>query len=591
MIKKDIYRFIAIIVSIMTIIFINLNNNGQVLNGQSFLWVICAFFLYQVIKENLKIKDKRLIICSTILGMLLSGFYIIGNNINNYMGLGEIISSGTVFFRSMIKWAGYVIIISNAIMLLYTKLNNITCKQTNTKNEESRTSRFFKANKTSFFISWSLIFVSWIPYLLCYYPGIVTPDSVDQIKQALGISILNSHHPILHTMIIKFAMVIGELFYNQNTGIMIYSLLQMLIMSAIFAFTIYYMAKKNMPVWTRVLAILFFAFYPVNSMYSITMWKNILSGGAILLFVICMIEISTNQVEFFKSKMKFILLIIISLFVIYLLNNGIYIIILTIPFLLIACKKNYKKIILFFITILLLNSAINTCLYSGLGIKKGSIREALSIPLQQFARVVTYKESELTIEEKEKIHNFLPVNNLGELYNPTLSDPVKANFNDNYFANNKLEFLTTWIKLFFKFPIEYVESFLCNCYGYWYPEANNWVVARTIIEDEKLQVFQEPIIEGEIIKKVDSLIDKRNIPVISMFFSLGFMFWMLLVVLTYCIYKKNYNLLLAYVPIFILWLTVLASPVFCEFRYLYGMVTCMPILLSMPTLIKEKNEE
>lgn len=586
---------IAISIIVTWSISINLNKDTNMLdfvNGNSFIWIICTLYIYHILNEVLLEKDKRLLICAIILGIILSSFSVIGNSINTYLNLSGIISSKTTIFKSIIKWFGFFVLISSTLIILFEKLNKLIEKLKNSETlkseRKSKLLNFFTNNRKSFIICWIIIFLAWIPFFLKYYPGIVTPDSVDQIKQALGLSKINSHHPLLHTIIIKFAMILGITINNQNTGIAIYSIIQMLIMSGFFSFTIYYMAKKDMPVWVRITTIIFFAIYPVNAMYSITMWKNILSSGAILLFMICMTEISTNQEKFLNSKLKIIALVIISLLIVYLLNNGIYIIILTIPFLFIQCKKSYKIIICIVLIILITYFVINTILFSVLKIQKGSIREALSIPLQQFARVVKYRESDLNEEEKQIIHNLFTVEDLGSLYNPTLSDPVKSVFNQEYFDKNKMEFIITWIKLFFRFPLEYVESFLCNCYGYWYPEATNWVVSRALTQDEMLDIIQEPKVEGKVIGLIDSLIDKRDIPVVSMFFSLGFMFWLILISLTYCIYKKNYNLILIYVPILVLWLTVIASPVFCEYRYLYGMVTSLPILLTTPLLVKEK---
>lgn len=597
---KNAYKeLLIIIISLFTTIAIAINPSKDTkllsfINGNSFVWIIVVFFIYQLVKEVLKVNNKRLIVCSIILGILFASFCVIGNSINNYMDLSGIIFSNTTVIKSIMKWLGYVVLISSTIIVLYDKINNIIEKyksKESVNKEGSKILNYFTANKRSFFICWGLIFIAWIPYLLTYYPGIVTPDSADQIRQALGISTINAHHPLLHTIIIRLAMLIGNVIKGQNTGVLIYSIIQMLAMSAIFSFGIYYMAKKEIPICIRIVSLLFWAFYPVNAMYSITMWKNILSGGAILLFIICMTELATNHYGFLKSKFKCFALVFISLLIIYLLNNGIYIILLTAPFVVLTCKKNYKKTILLFITIFVINTIISTLLFSVLNIQKGSIREALSIPLQQFARVTKYRGNELTEEEKQIIYNFLPVENLGDLYNPTLSDPVKANFSNSYFEDNKLEFITTWIKLFFKYPLEYVESFLCNCYGYWYPEATNWVVSRVITEDEMLEIKSEPKINGKLVTSIDSLVDRRDIPVVSMMFSLGFLFWLVLTSLMYVIYRKNYNLILVYIPILILWLTCLASPVFCEFRYLYGMITSLPILLSIPTLIEVKNKE
>lgn len=51
--------------------------------------------------------------------------------------------------------------------------------------------------------------------------------------------------------------------------------------------------------------------------------------------------------------------------------------------------------------------------------------------------------------------------------------------------------------------------------------------------------------------------------------------------LAYAIYRKNYDYILIYIPLIILWLTTLASPVFAEYRYVYAIFTCLPILIGI----------
>ena len=70
------------------------------------------------------------------------------------------------------------------------------------------------------------------------------------------------------------------------------------------------------------------------------------------------------------------------------------------------------------------------------------------------------------------------VENVWEDYNPILSDPVKFNFNNEYFSENKSEFISIWLKLFVKYPKDYIEAFISNSYGYYYPEVRNSVVSR-----------------------------------------------------------------------------------------------------------------
>ncbi len=74
--------------------------------------------------------------------------------------------------------------------------------------------------------------------------------------------------------------------------------------------------------------------------------------------------------------------------------------------------------------------------------------------------------------------------------------------------------------------------------------------------------------------------------------SIGLFFWLLVMVIGYVIKEKQYRLLVVYVPTIVLWLTCLASPVACEYRYIYGLFTCFPILtVGVISLINQKNEE
>ncbi len=216
--------------------------------------------------------------------------------------------------------------------------------------------------------------------------------------------------------------------------------------------------------------------------------------------------------------------------------------------------------------------------------------EMLSIPLQQIARVKKYHQEELDDETIKQINNFFQCEDIEEKYNPVLSDPVKAQLDTQYFDDNKGEFIKLWLKLLRGYFKDYVESFISNSYGYYYPEATHWVANRTM-EINNMGISQQPIIEGRLVSKVDSLIEKREIPILSMFFSIGMAFWLIVVSLGYKILKKEYKYILAYLIIFILWLTIVASPVFCEYRYAYPMFTILPLYIGLNFVKKESKVE
>ena len=578
-----------IIISIFVTFSVNMNMDytipvSESFSGNSLFLVIIFILIYWLLKKFLEVKNKRMIVCCAILAILFAGFETVGKSLDAYLNLDGILYNSTALKKSIIYWLGYAILIFAILGNIFSILDK--------KKILDKTYKWFTNNKRSFLLTWGIIFVAWIPYFINYYPGVTTPDSAWQIYQGLGLNVFTNHQPIFHTLLIGIPMNIGKLLGNYNTGVAIYSLCQMIITSGIFSFAIYYMAKRNVDIRVRALALIFYVFYPVNGMYSITMWKDIPFAVAMLIFTIMLTEIAINREHFMKSKLKTVLLIISMILVILLRNNGIYVILGVIPFMFIFAFKNYKKLIVVSFIVIAFYILWKGPIFSILNVEDGLPREALSIPLQQFARMS--KNESLTDEEKAEIYKYLPVDNLADLYKPKISDNVKKNFNDKLFEEDKIGFLKLWGELCFKYPRTAVESFLCNSYGYWYPEFGNWVAARTAYVKEQegeadLELKITPIANLELAKKYDSLIDRRDIPLSSMLYSIGFAFWVVMIMLMYAIYKKEYRKMLIYIPIIVLWATCLASPVSGEFRYIYSMFTALPIFIGIHFMKDNKS--
>ena len=589
--KKGSFKNVIIfIVSLLAVISLNINldvSKGfiEAFSANSVVWVFVLCFFYWLLKDVSKIEDKRLKITCIIIAIILALMEVIGNSLDMYLNLEGLFYNKRVFIRALCRICGFTLVIYSILCKLFFNLKNLKFSNFETK--------YFTNNKRSFFIVWLVIFLAWIPYLLKYYPGITTPDSFDQICQSLGLTQLANHHPVTHTFIIGIFMNIGKMLENYDLGVALYSVFQMLVLSATFSFEIYYMAKKNVDYRFRIFSLLFLALYPVNGMYSITMWKDIPFAVCMLIFVIMLYEIVSSKGEFFESKRKIFSFILSMIAVILFRNNGIYVILLTLPAVLLAYRKHYKKIIAVILFIICFYGIWKGPVFSVLNVKEGSSKEALSIPLQQFARIVKEHSDELTDEEKENIHKYLKTRDLDKLYDPRLSDNVKATFDDEYFNKDKKTFIVTWTKLCLKYPRTVVESFLCNSYGYWYPEFQYWVVARSTVNSDNdgkitLPIEQQALLEDARWNNYDSIIEKRNIPILSMLFSIGFVFWLVVVSFGYVIYKKEYRKLLIFVPVLVLWLTCLASPVSGEYRYMYAMFAMISLLIGI-SLINNKE--
>lgn len=576
---KYLKKFIAGIMSSMVAALFCINMSKEIaisqsLNGNSVALVAVFIIIYWMLKKIGENKNKRLKIFTFVLSLVLAILEVIGKSIDLYGDLSGIINSWSTVLKSVVIFIGYLTIFFIVLANIFLKFDEAKVK--------NKVYKFFTCNKKSFFLIWGLIFIAWLPYFLNYFPGKLTADSMGQVYQSLFKIQFTNHHPVLHTLIIAIPMNIGSLLKNNNIGVAMYSILQMLALSATFSWAIYYMAKKNVSLKVRIVAFIFYALYPVNGIYSITMWKDIPFAISMTIFTTILAELTINQDEFFKNKKKTVLLVISMILTMLLRNNGLYVVVLTIPFMFIIAKKYYKSLLVVSIIVLAFYGIWKGPVFSILNIEEGSAREALSIPLQQFARISKYKNDKLSQEEKDMIYKYLPVENLGEKYNSHVSDPVKDNFDNKAFKEDKIDLVKLYIKLAIEFPRDTIESFLCGSYGYWYPEAKHWVVSRgNARETEELDIRENPIVNIELLEKFDSIIDEREIPIISMIFSVGFTFWVALIMLVYELYKKRYKYFLLYMPLIILWLTTIASPVFCEYRYVYSLFTTLPVLIGL----------
>ena len=570
--KKYINKYKTVIIvffAFFTTIGININLDSNItfqerFSGNSIFYIIFFVFLIILLKKIVKIKEKRLICISF--------------NISIIFALIETIACINIYYTisipkiALIKFIAYVILFYSIVILSIDFINK------KLKLEENN------VNIKHFFIIFGIILVFWIPYLLKFFPGIASVDSIYQIYQAIGKMNLNNSHPVCHTGIIYVIFKLFNFNGDYNIPLAIYTIFQMVVTDLIYTFSIYYMLKRKLPKYFIFGSITYFALNPVMAIYGITVWKDILFSAAILLYTIGIYELIINSDKSIKDK-RFIVFFIISMILTMILkHNGFYIVFLSCPFVILALRKYWKKISIIYISIIILYYLFNNIALNALNVAPSPPVEALSIPVQQIARVVKYNGDNLSSEEKQKISKFFTYEKLADSYNPRLADPVKACFKNEEFSKNKMEFITFWVRLFFKYPKIYINSFLANTYGYWYPEASYWMFQRTIVDND-IGLTQNRIINMNLL---DEIVENRNIPIISMIFSLGFMIWICIILIGYLLYKKQYKKIVIFLPVFILWLTAIASSVFCEYRYLFGLVVNMPILIST-VFNEEKN--
>ncbi len=320
----------------------------------------------------------------------------------------------------------------------------------------------------------AVMLLCWLPALLSIFPGAFSYDAYEEWTQVRD-GMITSHHPVLHVLLLG-GLVEGfySLTGSYNVGIAVYSVLQMLLLSNAFALSIFFQKKFRLSGVWQLFSLIFYCASPVIQLFSICATKDVLFTAAQLMFLQMVILFYCKREEFFSKKSLLAAFGIFTFFTMTLRNNGLYIALIICICMLAACRKEKReyriKLALVFAGILAAYGLYTGPFYSILSVKPGGVEEMLSVPIQQMARVYRYDYDTLGEEELELLYAVLPQENL-EAYRPTVSDFVKAGFQEEVFSENRMAYLRLWAEWGLKHPLTYVNSFLVNTVDFWYPFA------------------------------------------------------------------------------------------------------------------------
>ena len=276
-------------------------------------------------------------------------------------------------------------------------------------------------------------------------------------------------------------------------------------------------------------------------------------------------------------------------------NNGIYICLLTLPVLFFMSKVNRIKILALIILIFGSMQITNKVVIPALGVSDGSIREALSIPFQQTARLVKYNSGIIAEEDKEVIDKILVYDTLDERYDPNLSDPVKNKFNPYATKEDLMNYFKVWFKYLLKDPMCYINATLDNTYGYIYPNAHRWYLYYDYWDD----LVDRDIIDYHFEGVPFLRMILRNygetfpfIPLVGLLSNIGASCFMVIILTAYLFNKKNKKYLVVLLPMYLSILICIAGPANTYFRYVMPYMFVLPcVTCLLISKIKEGNNE
>ena len=567
---------------------------------------ICIVFIYLYIKN----KDTKITKSKIIASIIFSIFMIIGEVCNLYGDISIVFNFYLNLIYTVIKFIGYF----SAFKLMFIYLDKVISKlDNNPLKPKKNIFKWYidKLTKYPFRTSLCTLLILFGIYMIAYYPMVLSPDPRNQLYMYLGVRtditdsvilrnpnvFITNHHPILQTYLMGWSLSLGRAIGSDNFGLFIYTLFQTVIYASVLAYSIKFLNKHGISNKWYFVVLLIYLLVPMYAFYTVSAVKDTLYTAFVMLFILWLFDIVENYMNNKISKKSYIYVFFVMLLICLFRNNGIYVCLLTLPVLFFMNKKNRLGILLVAAALFGSMQITNKVIIPALGVSDGSVREALSIPFQQTARLVKYNESIISYEDKQVIDKVLEYDTLAERYESHLSDNVKNKYNKDATKEDLFNYLKVWFKYLFKDPICYINATLDNTFGYFYPNVHRWylyydywddLVDPTIIDyhfNDSTWWLRVPLTNyGETFP---------YIPLIGLLSNIGASAWMLIILTTYLMTKKNKKYILVLVPSYLSWLICIASPCNAYFRYVMPYMFVLPVMtcLLINKAKGDKNEK
>lgn len=452
----------------------------------------------------------------------------------------------------------------------------------------------FTSNKIAprhiFWISFAMILlVDLFVLFLCKYPGELTPDSIDQVYQMFGINEYTNHHPYYHTMTAKLFIDIGMTFFNEiNAAIAFFMVVQIVFISLAFSYAAQTICEIGTPQIVAILFVVFCVVMPFNIMYSFTLWKDVPFGIFVMLSSVSIFRL-LNKIG--DSKLNYFLLAISGIGVCLFRSNGLVAFLAFSVVCALIIKFNPKKLVIVLVGIIVVSFIMKHPILKTIGVKQPIISEALSIPLQQIARVIKY-DNDLSLEERDTISKVFDIDSIEKDYLEFISDPIKVNFNSNcdteYFEEHKRDLLQTYISVGVKHIPRYAEAYIEQTKGYWNSGYDYWRYADGVYENEL--GIKRTVVSNFVNKVFQKYLWLFERPLLQVLVSIGVYTWGLLMCLFINLVKReNSGVIATSLPIAVIITLLITTPVFAEFRYAYASFTTLPVLIVLSLFWKNEN--
>lgn len=559
----------------------------QMSNLISAVGIATVFYLVRNRKEQ---KNVML----NLFSMLIAIFTVIGKSYSA-AGSWEYIFGGRMqFILAFFVMVGYFLIVKNCLIFLkyiFEIKGEILRKETKGKVEA------FLFEKQPFWHPCFFIFVTALPYLIFFFPGMIQADGFIQVRQYLS-GELTAIHPVFDTIIMGWFVNLGNtLFHSYTAGAFLFNIAQFLLQTACFAYFLCVMRKWELPILMRWGYLLYVSVLPLFPIWGYTLAKDTGYYVFAFLFVVALADILSDAGK--SVWWKTVLLVLGAVGMCIMRNNGRYVIILTLVIAAVCLRKNWKAFAIAIVSCVGISYLILGVYIPLNNIPRGLARSYLAIPLQQIARTVRDHYDDMTEDEiatlqtcyKTDIEEMgiydTDIRVLAEYYDPENFDFIKGIFINPTDKTELAEFLKIWAMELKHFPDSYIQAFLHHSYGYFYPDRRNMddlpgfftLYGRTkVLSRDGIRIaFGIQDTSGRDVIRMFALAI-TNMPIVGSLFSVGLHSQILIGLFLYLIAKRKWKELIVLFPNVILMAGLFAaSPIGGYIRYMLPIMVALPI--------------
>ena len=437
----------------------------------------------------------------------------------------------------------------------------------------------------------SICAIIWSIYGFVFYPGIITWDFYVQWHEMSGKIPLSDWHPAFHTLLM---WVVTRIWFSPA----IVTLVQVAAMSVLVGITAVRLAKNGVPLMIVALMVLFYAFFPLNGFYAVSLWKDI--GYALAFF---WLNILLFDVVFSKgsilAKRSFQMLFFLALCCVALIRHnglipafGSLLVLLAIYF-----RSQSKPILLLMVAL-----AAFIFLFKGpvfhllkVNVTDKNVLKA-HLPIQHIGAVL-HAGGDITQEDKVFLAQIMPLSYWKKAYDPRSCMPLIFGKDKNgtpyldgdFLKNheNYRKFLSVWTRTALTNPAPIMNYYLYGTELLWriHTRYSPFVIADEDLAEDHLYSGYKPSQKlSEHVGPVGSfLIHLINNNATGWLFHRGaFYFWTSLFFLSLLALRADKVSIIAIVaPMLLQAFTVAAFPLVQDTRFMFPIILVTPLLISL----------